>query len=158
MKTGKPGPIRLSEKLNAELDTIREEAVASMRSQLTRFRQDLQSIATDARDTIESDTRSFLLWREQMLSNRRSETIWQLRSAPWLAMGLSALAFTILVSLSWLRDGQISQRLEEHQNTLFGQMIEIDGESYLLLSPDKVELRQCTVMGQTIPCARERRP
>lgn len=150
--------MRLSEKLNAELDTIREEAVASMRSQLTRFNQDLQSITTDAQNTIESDIRNFLLWSEQTLSNRRRETAWQLRSAPWLVMGLSALAFTILVGLNWLRDGQISRRLEQHQNSLFGQVIEIDGESYLLLPPEKVELRQCTVMGQTLPCARERRP
>ncbi len=39
MKTGKP--TRLSEKLNAELDTIRQDYAASMASQLESFRTDL---------------------------------------------------------------------------------------------------------------------
>ena len=43
MKTGKP--TRLSEKLNAELDTIRQDYAASMASQLESFRTDLSSIA-----------------------------------------------------------------------------------------------------------------
>ena len=47
MKTGKP--TRLSEKLNAELDTIRQDYAASMASQLESFRTDLNSIATSTR-------------------------------------------------------------------------------------------------------------
>ena len=42
MKTGKP--TRLSEKLNAELDEIRQEHVASISSQLKSFRIDLKNI------------------------------------------------------------------------------------------------------------------
>lgn len=154
MKTGKPGPMRLSEKLNAELDTIREEAVASMRSQLTRFRQDLQSIATDARDTIESDTRSFLLWNEQVLNNRRQEILCRMRRAPWAMAGIATLILAICIGLSWLWSrAMITDRLG-----FLGPSMQIEGESYLLLPPETAELRQCTVMGQAMPCVRERRP
>jgi len=58
MKTGKP--TRLSEKLNAELDTIRQDYAASMASQLESFRTDLQHIVTIAQRTIETDIRTFL--------------------------------------------------------------------------------------------------
>ena len=57
MKTGKPP--RLSEKLNAELDTIRAEHVASISSQLKSFRIDLKNIVGAAQHTIVSDTRRF---------------------------------------------------------------------------------------------------
>ena len=74
MKTGKS--IRLSERLNAELDTIRQDYAASMVSQLESFRTDLKSIATIAHRTIESDTRTFL----------RQNKSW-LTISPWLIMG-----------------------------------------------------------------------
>jgi len=57
MKTGKP--TRLSEKLIAELDTIRAEHVASISSQLTSFRIDLKIFVGTAQHTIESDTHRF---------------------------------------------------------------------------------------------------
>ena len=53
MKTGKQ--TRLGEKLNAELDTIRQDYAASMASQLESFRIDLNDIATNAQRTIEID-------------------------------------------------------------------------------------------------------
>lgn len=54
MKTGKQ--TRLGEKLNAELDTIRQDYAASMASQLESFRIDLNDIATNAQRTIEIDS------------------------------------------------------------------------------------------------------
>lgn len=53
MKTGKP--TRLSEKLNADLDMIRQDHAASMASRLESFRSNLTAIANDARRTIKSD-------------------------------------------------------------------------------------------------------
>lgn len=146
--------MRLSERLNAELDTIREEAFASMRSQLARFRQDLQSIATDARDTIESDTRSFLLWNEQVLNNRRQEILRRMRRAPWAMVGIATLILAICIGLNWLW----SRALTTDRLGFLGPQIQIEGERYLLLPPETTELRQCTVIGQVMPCARERRP
>ena len=90
MKTGKP--TRLSEKLNAELDTIRQDYAASMASQLESFRTDLSSIATNAQRTIESDTRTFL----------RQNKSW-LTISPWLITGtfLAGIVSMMAASLLW---------------------------------------------------------
>ncbi|WP_299966778.1 hypothetical protein [uncultured Roseobacter sp.] len=52
-------PTRVIEKLNAELDEIRQEHVASISSQLKSFRIDLKNIVGAAEHTIASDTRPF---------------------------------------------------------------------------------------------------
>jgi CHASE3 domain sensor protein len=90
MKTGKP--TRLSEKLNAELDTIRQDYAASMASQLESFRTDLNSIATNAQHTIEIDTRTFL----------RQNKSW-LTISPWLITGtlLVGIVSMMAASLLW---------------------------------------------------------
>ena len=90
MKTGKP--TRLSEKLNAELDTIRQDYAASMASQLESFRTDLNSIATNAQRTIEIDTRTFL----------RQNKSW-LTISPWLITGtfLVGIVSMMAASLLW---------------------------------------------------------
>jgi len=87
MKTGKP--TRLSEKLNAELDTIRQDYAASMASQLESFRTDLNSIAANAQRTIETDTRTFL----------RQNKSW-LTISPWLITGTDLPPETSL-TLMW---------------------------------------------------------
>ena len=82
MKTGKP--TRLSEKLNAELDTIRAEHVASISSQLKSFRIDLKNIVGAAQHTIASDTRRFHTETARMFETRlRSIRLW-LTISPWL--------------------------------------------------------------------------
>ena len=90
MKTGKP--TRLSEKLNAELDTIRQDYAASMASQMESFRTDLSKIATIAQRTIESDTRTFL----------RQNKSW-LTISPWLITGtfLAGIVSMMAASLLW---------------------------------------------------------
>jgi hypothetical protein len=91
MKTGKP--TRLSEKQNAELDTIRQGYAASMASQLESVRTDLSSIATIAQRIIESDTRSFL----------RQNKSW-LTISPWLITGtflVGIVTMMMAASLLW---------------------------------------------------------
>ena len=101
MKTGKPNT-RLSEKLNAELDTIRQEHAALMASQLESFRNDLTSIARHARNTIETDTRHFLQTNKSYFETRTQQIKRWTSISPWLTTGLALLAIALMMGLSWL--------------------------------------------------------
>jgi len=136
MKTGKP--TRLSEKLNAELDTIRQDYAASMASQLESFRTDLNSIATNALRTIESDTRTFL----------RQNKSW-LTISPWLITGtfLVGIVSMMAASLLW------TLMLANSELTGLG-LTRIDREdgTWLVLDPTKTRLRTCTMGGRSVTC------
>jgi hypothetical protein len=136
MKTGKP--TRLSEKLNAELDTIRQDYAASMASQLESFRTDLSSIATIAQRTIESDTRTFL----------RQNKSW-LTISPWLITGtfLAGIVSMMAASLLW------TLLLASSELTDLG-LTRIDREdgTWLVLDPTKTRLRTCTLGGRSMTC------
>ena len=136
MKTGKP--TRLSEKLNAELDTIRQDYAASMASQLENFRTDLNSIATNAQRTIETDTRSFL----------RQNKSW-LTISPWLITGtfLVGIVSMMAASLLW------TLMLASSEMTELG-LTRIDREdgTWLVLDPSKTRLRTCTLGGRSVTC------
>ena len=136
MKTGKP--TRLSEKLNAELDTIRQDYVASMASQLESFRTDLSSIAINAQRTIEIDTRTFL----------RQNKSW-LTISPWLITGMflagivsmmaARLLWTLMLASSELTDLGLT-RIDKEDGT------------WLVLDPNKTRLRTCTLGGRSVTC------
>jgi hypothetical protein len=136
MKTGKP--TRLSEKLNAELDTIRQDYAASMASQLESFRTDLNSISTNAQRTIEIDTRTFL---------RRNKS-W-LTISPWLITGtlLVGIVSMMAASLLW------TLMLASSEMTVLG-LTRIDREdgTWLVLDPTKTRLRTCTLGGRSVTC------
>ena len=136
MKTGKP--TRLSEKLNAELDTIRQDYVASMESQLESFRTDLNSIVTNAQRTIETDTRTFL----------RQNKSW-LTISPWLITGtfLAGIVSMMAASLLW------TLILASSEMTDLG-LTRIDREdgTWLVLDPTKTRLRTCTLGGRSVTC------
>ena len=136
MKTGKP--TRLSEKLNAELDTIRQDYAASMASQLESFRTDLNAIATNAQRTIEIDTRSFL----------RQNKSW-LTISPWLITGtfLAGIVSMMAASLLW------TLMLDNSEMTELG-LTRIDREdgTWLVLDPTKTRLRTCTLGGRSVTC------
>ena len=136
MKTGKP--TRLSEKLNAELDTIRQDYAASMASQLESFKTDLSSIATIAHRTIETDTRTFL----------RQNKNW-LTISPWLITGtfLAGIALMMAASLLW------TLMLASSELTDLG-LTRIDREdgTWLVLDPTKTRLRTCTLGGRSVTC------
>ena len=138
MKTGKP--TRLSEKLNAELDTIRQDYAASMASQLESFRTDLNAIATNAQRTIEIDTRSFL----------RQNKSW-LTISPWLITGtlLVGIVSMMAASLLW------TMLLENSELTDLG-LTRIDREdgTWLVLDPTKTRLRTCTLGGRSVTCTK----
>ena len=136
MKTGKP--TRLSEKLNAELDTIRQDYAASMASQLESFRTDLNSIATNAQRTIEIDTRTFL----------RQNKSW-LTISPWLITGtfLAGIVSMMAASLIW------AQMLASSEMTGLGlTRIDRQDETWLVLDPTKTRLRTCTLGGRSVTC------
>ena len=136
MKTGKP--TRLSEKLNAELDTIRQDYAASMAFQLESFRTDLNSIATNAQRTIEIDTRTFL----------RQNKSW-LTISPWLITGtfLAGIVSMMAASLLW------TLMLASSELTDLG-LTRIDREdgTWLVLDPTKTRLRTCTLGGRSVTC------
>jgi hypothetical protein len=136
MKTGKP--TRLSEKLNAELDTIRKDYAASMASQLESFRTDLSKIATIAHRTIETDTRTFL----------RQNKSW-LTISPWLITGtfLAGIVSMMAASLLW------TLILMSTELTDLG-LTRIDREdgTWVVLDPTKTRLRTCTLGGRSVTC------
>ena len=136
MKTGKP--TRLSEKLNAELDTIRQDYAASMASQLESFRTDLSDIATNAQRTIEIDTRTFL----------RQNKSW-LTISPWLITGtfLAGIVSMMAASLLW------TLMLASSEMTELG-LTRIDREdgTWLVLDPSKTRLITCTLGGRSVTC------
>ena len=136
MKTGKP--TRLSEKLNAELDTIRQDYAASMASQMESFRSDLSKIATIAHRTIESDTQTFL----------RQNKSW-LTISPWLITGtfLAGIVSMMAASLLW------TLMLASSELTELG-LTRIDREdgTWLVLDPTKTRLRTCTLGGRSVTC------
>ena len=134
MKTGKP--TRLSEKLNAELDTIRQNYATSMASQLESFRTDVNSIATNAQRTNETDTRTFL----------RQNKSW-LTISPWLITGtlLVGIVSMMAASLLW------TQMLTSSEMTELG-LTRIDREdgTWLALDLTKTRLRTCTLGGRSV--------
>ncbi len=138
MKTGKP--TRLSEKLNAELDTIRQDYAASMASQLESFRTDLSNIATIAHRTIEIDTRTFLQQNKSWLT-----------ISPWLITGtfLAGIALMMAASLLW------TLMLASSELTDLG-LTRIDREdgTWLVLDPTKTRLRTCTLGGRSVTCVK----
>ena len=136
MKTGKP--TRLSEKLNAELDTIRQGYAASMASQLESFRTDLSKIATIAHRTIETDTRTFLQQNKSWLT-----------ISPLLITGtfLVGIVSMMAASLLW------TMLLASSEVTELG-LTRIDREdgTWLVLDPTKTRLRTCTLGGRSVTC------
>ncbi|MDU9004047.1 hypothetical protein [Sedimentitalea todarodis] len=136
MKTGKP--TRLSEKLNAELDTIRQDYAASMASQLESFRTDLNSIATNAQRTIEIDTRTFL----------RQNKSW-LTISPWLITGmfLAGIVSMMAASLLWTLMLANSELMD-----LGLTRIDREDGTWLVLDPTKTRLRTCTMGGRSVTC------
>ena len=136
MKTGKP--TRLSEKLNAELDTIRQDYAASMASQLESFRTDLSKIATIAHRTIETDTRTFL----------RKNKSW-LTISPWLITGtfLAGIVSMMAASLLWTLMLASSEMAD-----LGLTRIDREDATWLVLDPTKTRLRTCTLGGISVTC------
>ena len=136
MKTGKP--TRLSEKLNTELDTIRQDYAASMAFQLESFRTDLNSIATNAQRTIESDTRTFL----------RQNKSW-LRISPWLITGTFLLGIVSMMAASLLWTLMLAR--SEMTELGLTRIDRADG-TWLVLDPTKTRLRTCTLGGRSVTC------
>lgn len=113
MKTGKR--TRLSEKLNAELDTIRAEHFASISSQLKSFRIDFKNIVGAAQHTIASDTRRYQTETARMFETWPSSIRRWLRISPWLiaAMVLNQIGddtFGKLVQYSSISIGAVDDR------------------------------------------------
>ena len=147
MKTGKP--TRLSEKLNVELDTIRQDYAASMASQLESFRSDLTAIASDARRTIENDTRHFLNENRSLFETRTEQIRRWLTISPWVISGLIVMAIASMMAASWFW-ATLLTRSEMAELGL--TRIDQGEQTWLTLDPDTTELKTCTLAGTPVVC------
>ncbi|KNG93454.1 hypothetical protein, partial [Pseudaestuariivita atlantica] len=135
MKIG--NPTRLSEKLNAELDTIRAEHVASISSQLKSFRIDLKNIVGAAQRTIASDTRRFQAETASLFETRLNSIRLWLTISPWLITGivLTGSASMMAASYFW------TVHLTRSELTELGlTRIERPEGTWLILDPSKTRL------------------
>ena len=147
MKTGKP--IRLSEKLNAELDQVRQQHVASTASQLQSFRTDLKAIACDARRTIESDMHKFLHENRRLFETQTRQIRRWLTISPWLISGLVVTGIASMMTASYFW----ALQMRRSELTDLGlTRIEQSGQIWLTLDPTRAELRTCTASGHSIYC------
>lgn len=149
MKTAKP--TRLSEKLNAELDTIQAEHVASVSSQLKSFRIDLKNIVGAAQHTIGSDTRRFQSDTASLFETRlRSIRLW-LTISPWLIAGMVLTGIVLMMAASFFWTAHVARsELTEMGLT----RIERPEGTWLILDPSKTRLRTCTMGGRQVTCIR----
>ena len=149
MKTGKP--TRLSEKLNAELDTIRQDYADSMASQLENFRTDLTGIANDAQRTIENDTRRFLNENRSLFETRTEQIRRWLTISPWVISGLIVTGIASMMAASWFW----TVFLTRSELTELGlTRIERPEGRWLILDPNKAQLRTCSMGGKSVTCIR----
>ena len=104
MKTG-PQPMRLSEKLNTELENIRQNHAALMESQLTSFKTDLTAIVQNARDTIEADLSAFLEQSKSTLQERLRAIKQSITFAPLMVTVclISLIGLCMIGSYHWTK-------------------------------------------------------
>lgn len=144
MTTGRPTP-RLSERLNADLEALRQENAALTASQLQSFRTDLTAIAAHARTTIEADTLTFLNWTSAIMQSFRQQTT---RWMAWSAIILMATATTavlILVVLSWFWSVMLSR---SEMARLGLQRIDQGTSTFILTDPTRSSLQTCEIGDQ----------
>ena len=147
MKTGKP--TRLSEKLNAELDTIRQDYAASMASQLESFRSDLTAIVSDARRTIENDTRRFLNENRSLFETRTERIRRWLTISPWVISGLIVTGIASMMAASWFWTVLLTR---SEMAELGLTRIDQGEQTWLTLDPDRTKLKTCTLAGTPVIC------
>lgn len=144
MTTGKPTP-RLSERLNADMEALRQENAALMASQLQSFRTDLTAIATHARDTIEADTRMFLHATSGTMQSFQHQTSRWMTLAPVILLATATAAITALLVLSWLWSVMLSK---SELMRLGLQRIDQGGMTYLLTDPTRASIQKCAISDQ----------
>ena len=147
MKIGKP--TRLSEKLNAEMDSIRQDYAASMVSQLESFRSDLCSIAQHARSTIETDTRHFLQQNRSWFQTRTLEIRRWLTISPWLITGLILTGIALMMVASWF---WASMMARSEMTELGLTRIDQAGQIWLVMDPDRTVMKTCTLADTPVIC------
>lgn len=149
MKIGKP--TRLGEKLNAELDMIRQDHAASMASQLESFRSDLTTIADDARRITETDTRRFLTETQNLYEDRIEQIRRWLAISPWVIVALSLTVPALMMAGSWYWANQMGRSALTEMGLT---RIERPEGNWIILDPDKTRLHSCKMGNQTVNCIR----
>ena len=151
MTTGKPN--RLAEKLNADLEAIRKEHADLMASQLQSFRSDIQDSVRLARDTIETDTSTFLDWSGRAWQSHINTIKRLMRISPWLT-ALACLSMVMAtLALTFLWSWQLFEMTSRTQLENLGiQAVQHEGATYLILPPETASIRSCTMAGRTASC------
>ena len=147
MKTGKP--TRLSEKLNADLDAIRQEHADLMGSQLESFRTDMISIAQSAQTTIETDTQRFVEQNRNWLRDLTIQAKDCVTISPWMILwiAVAGVVMMMLASLFWTA---FMTRSELAEMGLI--RITRDNYTWLIMDPDRTELQTCTLANAPVMC------
>lgn len=151
MTTGKRN--RLAEKLNADLEAIRKEHADLMASQLQSFRSDIQDSVRLARDTIETDTSTFLDWSGRAWQDHINTIRRLMRISPWMASFACLLMVFATLALTLFWSWQLSEMTSRAQlETLGLQTVQHEGSTYLILPLETASIRSCTMAGQTVSC------
>jgi hypothetical protein len=151
MKTGKP--MRLSEKLNADMDAIREEHADLMASQLESFRTDMTSIAQSAQTIIESDTQLFVERNRNWFKELTLQAEDCVTMSPWMILWIivSGIAMLMLASLFWTAFMTRSEIAEMGLTR-----ITRDNHTWLIMDPDRTELQTCMLAKAPVMCLKIR--
>ncbi|MBW3241437.1 hypothetical protein KUV57_01850 [Epibacterium sp. DP7N7-1] len=152
MKTGKP--TRLSEKLNADIDAIRQEHADLMASHLESFRTDMISIAQSAQTTIETGTQRLVEQNRNWLKELTSQAKDCVTISPWMILWIAVAGITMmmLASLFWTAFMTRSE-IEEMGLT----RITRDAHTWLIMDPDRTELQICTLARAPVMCVKIRK-
>ena len=147
MRTGEPKQ-RLSEKLNADMERIREENVASIDAQLQSFRTDLKATAESALAIIKTDTEGYLLRVRKHLMRQSANAA----RPEWKALMWPTLVACGLMISTGLSTWSVMTWLMPNLNTMGLRVIERPEAIYLIPRSDQTTLARCTLAREPVDC------
>ena len=153
MKPGKP--TRLADKLNTDLNSLRQEHVDLINTQLTNFKRDLSSTVSDAQHTIASDIHTFQMRiRSAALQNTISaEQMYRVSPKTVTICVLTMILALMLATVFWqwaMTTMQVNSRLM----ALGLELIEADGATWIIPNDTRTRVHSCTMAGQPVTCIR----
>lgn len=109
----------------------------------------MTGIESDARRTIENDTRHFLNENRSLLETRTEQIRRWLTVSPWVISGLIVTGIASMMAASWFWTSLLTRsELKELGLT----RIEQGEQTWLTLDPARTELKTCTLAGKPVIC------
>jgi len=109
----------------------------------------LTGIASDARRTIESDTRRFLNENRNLFETRTEQIRRWLKISPWVISGLIVTGIASMMAASWFWTALLTR---SELTELGLTRIEQGEQTWLTLDPARTELKTCTLAGTPVIC------